>query len=229
MLDPDFPKWLLTAGYQRTVEFIHYLSQDYSKRGLTENTDRCVAISGLETRIARSLRCRSRYGIFETYLHRNLFWQATDEKLERIEYKEEQYVPSWSWMAYNGGIRFFDNVSFNTSEGIVNLRFDEECEYALMADVGSFRDGLRLDGKHVVLDLNGVERGWVRYDMKNKDEGKGLCDERCVPVGKKTREGPEKYYVLIVRPTRDGEYRRVGVGMIQSEYVVSERFSGRVV
>ncbi|KAF2795847.1 hypothetical protein K505DRAFT_335682 [Melanomma pulvis-pyrius CBS 109.77] len=230
MLDPDFPKRLLTAGSQRTMEFIHYLSKENSKCGLTEKTDRCVAISGLEPRIARTLGYKSSYGIFETYLHGSLFWQATDEKLERIAYKEEQYVPSWSWMAYTRGIRFFDKVSFNIVEWNVNLRFDEECEHALMADLGSFRDRLSLDGKHDVFELNGVERGWVRYDMKNKDQSKHLCDERCVPAGKMTRGGgPEMYYVLVFRPTRDSEYSRVGVGMSQSEYVVRDRSSGRVV
>lgn len=94
ILDPDFLKLLLTAGYDRTVEFIQYVSQHYFyERGITENSDKYVAISGVETRIAHALRCRSIYGIFETYLHRNLFWQATDKKLERVVYKEEQYVP----------------------------------------------------------------------------------------------------------------------------------------
>jgi hypothetical protein len=57
MLDLDFPAWLLELSDQRTIEFIHFLSEEYSKRGLTKKTNRCVAISGLEDRIARAKRC----------------------------------------------------------------------------------------------------------------------------------------------------------------------------
>lgn len=105
MLDPNFPDRLLASGDQRTMEFIYFLSEGYSKRGLTDGTDRCVAISGLEARIARAIGCESRYGIFQRYLHRNLLWQRSDgKKTKRIGY-ETSIVPSWSWMAYDGGIR----------------------------------------------------------------------------------------------------------------------------
>jgi hypothetical protein len=103
MLDPNFPNRLLESGYRRTMEFIHFLFEDYSKRDLTEKTDKSVATSGLVARIAGALKCQSRYGIFQQYLHRNLLWQTSDNKMERIVYKNRN-VPSWSWMAYNGGI-----------------------------------------------------------------------------------------------------------------------------
>jgi hypothetical protein len=138
MLDPNFPNRLLKSGYQRTMEFIYFLFEDYSKRNLTEKTDRAVATSGLEARIAGALRCQSRYGIFEQYLHRNLLWQASDNKMERIKYPTRN-VPSWSWMAYNGGIQFM-NIPFGTVDWIDNLRFDKGCELALITDVGEFRD-----------------------------------------------------------------------------------------
>ncbi|KAF2807991.1 HET-domain-containing protein [Mytilinidion resinicola] len=232
MLDPYFPKRLLTSGNERIMEFIHFLSEDYSKRGLIEKTDRCVAISGLEARIARALSCGSSYGIFESFLHRNLLWQPSDTKLEKIVY-EDWHVPSWSWMAYNGGIRFFDkDISFGTVDWIVNLRFDEECKHALIADVGKFQDGMKQCGKYAVLDSGGVERGWIQYDIeKDKDEeDKDLCEERCVVVGK-TKKVATKYYILVVRPTKvvSGEYRRVGVGLIRSNCVVRERLGVRIV
>ncbi|KAH8593102.1 heterokaryon incompatibility protein-domain-containing protein [Bisporella sp. PMI_857] len=231
MLDPDFPERLLMSGYQRTMEFIHFLSQDYSKRGLTEKTDKCVAISGLEARIARALGCKSRCGIFETYLHRNLLWQPSDIKMEKIVYKSRQ-VPSWSWMAYGGGIRFLDkDIKFGTVDWIDNLRFHDVCEHALIADVGKFRDGMELDGNYAVINSGGMERGRAQYDVeKDKDkERRGLCEERCVVVGRKTKNGVKDYYILVVRPTGDGEYRRVGVGLIRSDCVVRERLRVRVI
>ncbi|KAH8727377.1 heterokaryon incompatibility protein-domain-containing protein, partial [Phaeosphaeriaceae sp. PMI808] len=105
MLDSNFPARLLGSGSRRTVEFISFLFEDYSKRLLTEGTDRAVAISGLQDRIAGALNCETRYGVFQRYLHRNLLWHACDNRLERIEYPKPE-VPSWSWMAYTGGVKF---------------------------------------------------------------------------------------------------------------------------
>jgi hypothetical protein len=231
MLDPDFPKRLLRSGHQRTMEFIHFLFEDYSKRDLTKKTDRAVAISGLEARIARALRCQSRYGIFQQYLHRNLLWQMSDNKMERIMYKNRN-VPSWSWMAYNGGIQFMD-IPFGTVDWIDNLRFDEECKHALITNVGEFRDcTMEPDGKYyAILDFSRTKRGWIQYDVKEDED---LFKERCIVAGKKSskywdRLGVKEYYILVVRPTSvDGEYKRVGVGLIQSDYVVRQRFNMRV-
>ena len=237
MLDPNFPNRLLKSGYQRTMEFIHFLFEDYSKRDLTEKTDRSVAISGLEARIAGALRCQSRYGIFEQYLHRNLLWQTSDNKMERIVYKNRN-VPSWSWMAYNGGIKFMD-IPFGTVDWIDNLRFDEGRELVLIADVGEFRNcTMEPDGKHyAILDSGRTKRGWIQYDI---EEDEDLFKQQCVVAGKKSSKDEDKiedgdrldvkeYYILVARPTSmDGEYKRVGVGLIQSDYVARQRLNVRV-
>lgn len=98
---------LLYLGHRRIIEFIRFLIEDYSKRDITHQTDRYVAMSGLQAGIARAIGCEGRYGTLQKYFHRNLLWQASDVKLEKIEY-ETLHVPSWSWMAYTGGIRFLN-------------------------------------------------------------------------------------------------------------------------
>jgi hypothetical protein len=104
MLDPSFPERLLNAGDERTIEFIQFLSTEYSRRGLTEETDRCTAISGLESRIAQANKCETKIVIFESFLHRSLLWERSGERnTDRIGY-DTQIVPSWSWMAYSGSI-----------------------------------------------------------------------------------------------------------------------------
>jgi hypothetical protein len=178
----------------------------------------------LEDRITGALKCQSGYGIFQKYLHRNLLWQASDDKLKEIAY--DHHVPSWSWMANSGGIQFM-HIPFGEVDWIDHLRFDEECEFALIADVAEFRNcTMKLDGDHYeVLDLSRRKRGWIRYDA---EDGKELGKERCVVVGRK--RNITEYYILVVRPTRvDGLYRRVGVGSIHSGYVVRHRINMRVV
>jgi len=227
LLDPNFPDRLLELGDQRITEFIHFLSESYSKRGLTVETDRCVAISGLEARIADTLGCESRYGIFQRYLHRNLLWQPSDKKMKRIEYKS-QNVPSWSWMAYNGGIQFMD-IPSGKVDWIDNLRLNQKCESALITDVGKFRNcTMKPDGDHyAVLNLFRRKRGWIRYNVEDR---KKLRKEQCVVVGRTAKTSVEEYYILVVVPTGvDGEYRRVGVGMIHSGCVVKRRSNVRVI
>jgi hypothetical protein len=246
MLDPQFPTRLLKSGYQRTVEFIHFLFEEYSKRGLTEKTDKCVAVSGLENRIARVKKCQSRYGVFQPYLHRNLLWQRSgDEKMERIKY-ETQNVPSWSWMAYDGGIQFMD-IPFGGVDWTVNLRFNKKHSYrwfnrkakhALVTDIGVFRNCSleERDMNYVILDSSRAERGWIWYDVEASEE---LHAVLCVVVGREPLKNDleqMKYYILVVRPisvdsmdSRDSEYTRVGVGWVQGDYVTRQRLNVRVV
>ena len=200
---------------------------DYSKRELTKQTDRCVAMSGLHTRIARMIGCDGRYGTLETYLHRNLLWHASDRKLQKIEH--ESYVPSWSWMAYDGGIRFLDEeeIPLGHVQWITDLRFDKHCDHALIADVGVFQDCMmELEGsRYAVFDLSETNRGWIRYDVK---DGKNLLEEHCVVVG--STENSENYYILLVRPTTvDGEYERVGMGRVSKNCLMRTRANVQVV
>jgi hypothetical protein len=184
-------------------------------------------MSGLQARIARTINCEGRYGAFQTYLHRNLLWHAPDVKLKKIEY--ESYVPSWSWMAYDGGIRFLDRIEipFNQVQWVTNLCFDPDRKDALIADVGKFQDcRIELDGNYfAIIDLLATKKGWIRYDV---EDGKNLLEEHCVVVGSKVNR--EDYYILLVRPTTvDGEYERVGIGQVSKNCLVRTRANVRVV
>jgi hypothetical protein len=229
MLDPEFPNRLLKSSPERVVEFIQFLLEDYSKRSLTKKTDRSVAISGLVSRITSVLPHRSRHGVFEQYLHRNLLWQASDSRMEKLEY-ETQLVPSWSWMAYNGGIQFM-SIAFGTVDWNKNLRFDTEIDHALVTDVGNFQACTlkQEEMHHAILDLSGIQRGWVKYDIGS---GGDICKEQCVVIGRKSNdlENEKEYYMLVVRPTSvDREYNRAGVGLIQSGFVLRQRLEVRIV
>ncbi|KAF2175868.1 hypothetical protein K469DRAFT_723786 [Zopfia rhizophila CBS 207.26] len=193
-LDSKFPERLVGSGDIRTVEFIYSLSEDYSKRHLSKSTDRAVAISGLQDRIAGALR-----------------------------------LPSWSWMAYTGGVQFM-KVPFDV-EWIDNLRFDDERKLALIADVGKFRKCTIEPDKrcHAILDFGGVKRGWVQYDV---EEIVDLRKVQCVVIARywENRSLVKKYSILVVRPTGvDGEYDRVGSGMIHSDCMVREALNMRIV
>ncbi|KAF7569443.1 HET domain containing protein [Pyrenophora tritici-repentis] len=229
-LDPSFPDRLLKSGKERTVEFIHFLFENYSKRGLTKDTDRCVAVSGLEARIARALECNSRHGIFQKHLHRNLLWQASNREMERIAYDNDQHIPSWSWMACSGGIRFME-VEIGSVSWADELAFDDERDSAaLNADVGKFRKCTLKPGgdRYTISNFFGGKRGWVHYDVKS---GRREHEELCVVVGRaEEKASKDHYYILVVVPTgEDGEYKRVGVGMVRTRCVEKLRAHVRIV
>jgi hypothetical protein len=240
MLDPNFPKRLLKAGNERTIEFIQFLSTEYSKRGLTEKTDRCAAISGLESRIAQAKKCETRFGIFQSFLHRSLLWQRSEERdTDRIDYGA-QIVPSWSWMAYNGSIEFTD-IPFGEVEWVRGLRFNKrngrrwvnkKWKPALVTDISSLRkcNHERRGTAYAILDLDGVKRGWIQYDMETHER---LNSEGYVVVGRDSRKsdaGKRNYYILVVRPTGiENEYTRVGAGCILSDYVTRQGVQALIV
>jgi hypothetical protein len=240
MLDPSFPQRLLRAGDERTIDFIQFLSTEYSRRGLTEKTDRCTAISGLESRIAQAKKCETRFGIFESFLHRSLLWQRNEERnTDRIGYKS-QIVPSWSWMAYNGSIGFTD-IPFGSVEWVRSLKFNKRYKYrrfikkwkpALVTNISSFRNCSlkRSEAGCAILDLDRAERGEIQYDIETHER---LDSERCVVLGRDSLEsdaGKTNYYILVVRPTgMKNEYTRVGVGRIQGDYVARQDLQALIV
>ncbi|CAG5158159.1 uncharacterized protein ALTATR162_LOCUS5014 [Alternaria atra] len=144
----------------------------------------------------------------------------------------DYHVPSWSWMAYSGGIQFMD-IPLGEVDWIDHLRFDEEREYghAIIANLWTFQNCMIEvhEAQHAVLDPSRVKRGWMQYDVEG---GEDIRKEDCVVMGRRRKSNSdiEEYYVLVVRSTSvDGEYRRAGVGLIQSDYVVAQRTNIRLV
>jgi hypothetical protein len=231
LLDPIFPKRLLEAGSERIVDFINSLFEDYSKRDLTHLTDRAIAISGLQTRIAQTLKCQGNYGIFDRFLHRSLLWQrCSEEKMERIKYSGPK-VPSWSWTAYRGGIKFI-RVSFSTREGIrwhQDLKFDDEQKDTLIGSVGKFWNCTieQKESQHAILDSQGTKRGWLLFDVEDCTD---IGLHRCVVIGRTGRKSEIKYYILVVRSTGlKREYERVGVGLIWASHISKLEDNVRIV
>jgi hypothetical protein len=197
-------------------------------------------MTGLEARIARARGCQSRYGIFKQYLYRTILWQRSGEKMERIRY-EPPVAPSWSWMAYDGGIQFMDipfsdvdwNDDFPFNNWFDKLRFSKH-KCALITNVCVFRNCSleQRDTSFAILDSSKAERGQIQYDVEASED---LHAERCVVIGRESDPNNSgstnrKCYILVVGQTGvDDEYRRLGVGWIQSDYVARQKRNVQVV
>jgi hypothetical protein len=134
-------------------------------------------------------------------------------------------------MAYDGGIRFQDesDLLVGVVHWTTNLRFDKDrdCEHALIADLGEFRDCKTVlkGNRYAVIDFSETNRGWICYDV---EDSRNLLEEHCVVVG--STGNSEDYYILLVRPTSvDSEYERVGMGQVSKNCLVRMRVDVRVV
>ena len=123
------------------------------------------------------------------------------------------------------------NIEIGSVSWVDGLAFDNERDsVALIADVGKFRNCTsKPDGdRYTISDFFGSRKGWIQYDVES---GKKSHKEQCVVVGK--MEGcadKDHYYILVVVPTReDGEYTRVGVGMVRTGCVKKLRACVRIV
>ncbi|KAK0741097.1 hypothetical protein B0T18DRAFT_440491 [Schizothecium vesticola] len=150
------------------------------------NTDRDVAIYSLLERMEQALKTEER-------THEN--------KTRPIPYKDRT-VPSWSWMAYPGGIGFIADA---TKDHTVLRRMD----------LGFTKDGEALNVK--VRKFGGDCRS-LSFDVADQIQ---LKDCNCIEDARKT------YYVLVIR--KKGwrrRYKRVGVGKVEAHYVSRECVPG---
>jgi hypothetical protein len=136
-------------------------------------------------------------------------------------------------MACGGGIKFME-VTTSSVSWVNALAFDAERDSAaLITDVGKFQHvTLEKNGDHYILsNLFRRQKGWVRYDVEGVKSGRRDC---CVVIGQTEKNekkiGKKYYYILVVLPTReDGEYTRIGVGMVRTGCVKRLRAGVRIV
>jgi hypothetical protein len=207
------------------VELFQSLFADYSNFGLTEVTDRPIAIDSLAMALAKAFNTNVRYGIFERYLHKSLLWQRSqDIPMRRIFYAAGEAPPSWSWMAYHGHIEYSKIQDVEWDRSVQFVRNVASClendSNVLEARVRRLQDcEIKSEGtKHIIRDQNDNEVGHLCFDIqldhvirvqKNNEvgylcydtqPGKAPIEVRCAIMGRETRgkDGKRKYYVLLV-------------------------------
>ena len=106
--DSNFPYSVQAYREGKTLQHYQNLFERYSTLGLSYVTDRPRAIVGLEQRLKTALKSAGGYGIFQSNFHRGLLWhrQRSQVALNRIKFEPQDRVPSWSWMAFDGEIRY---------------------------------------------------------------------------------------------------------------------------
>jgi hypothetical protein len=204
------------------IELYQSLYERYSNLNLSFEEDRPVAIKGLEARLIRTFDTTGGFGIFDRYLHRCLLWQRSGDCLRRIVSFRKGKIPSWSWMAYNGGIRYLD-VPFGEvvwSEDIISpysetgLKNWRDVDDGAMAPwiIAPAWDVIEPQNRHMILDE--PSRTFTR-------------PLKCVTVGKNRTpqlDGRRIHYVLVISFVSSADefevYERIGVGFVEEQYIM---------
>ncbi|EXF84156.1 TOL [Colletotrichum fioriniae PJ7] len=227
--DPRFPTIAMNSPRGAKIHLYQDLYKQYSRLQFSRNEDRPFGIAGLEKRLIQSFKTHGGYGVFDDgggLLRRSLLWQrGSDSTLDRIIFPAERdlEVPTWSWMAYKGGIDYleppFDGVDWEKSE--------IQSPWANKSPDGFYHTS----DKSLGISLSAVAREFSQLDIDHsasklifdnpaKSDGQ-LPNVRVIVVGRsrdKMKDSERRCFVLLVAPKASKSagglmvYERTGVG-----------------
>jgi len=204
------------------IKLYQDIYQRYIRLSLSRISDRPIAIRGLELRLLKALGTRGGQGVLEGDLARSLLWRKRSNDLECIDFtkspldigtEEPKFPPSWSWMAYEGPIKYMNRPhkdadwqqwiwekdlvsSWDTTPMGSNSLFE------LRVQVRNISPALPT-GPMVYLDKSPCLFPADRY--------------KCVVLGQRNNSD---FYVLIVRPRKEGNvYVRAGVARLKRKQI----------
>ncbi|KAI1420106.1 hypothetical protein F5Y12DRAFT_792268 [Xylaria sp. FL1777] len=234
--DPNFPRSVdqFTKGLR--IEIFQDLYERYSRLDLSYPSDRPLAIRGLESRLINTFGTSGGVGIFEIYLHRSLLWQRAGDTLKTITGLPDVPVPSWSWMAYDGPIRYltapFGEVTW--SKNIIS----PFCEDGRRDAVGNGD----LRGKGVIA-TSPLELEAPVWNLLDAESGERIMDDpdrafdqpiQCVVLGKSKVppvDESQVHWVLLVHHKKVVDniavYERIGVGALMKRHIAFDKPQGR--
>ncbi|KAK1979868.1 heterokaryon incompatibility protein-domain-containing protein [Colletotrichum cereale] len=218
--DSNFPYSVEADKQGKQLQLYQGLYERYSTLGLSYDSDRPMAISGLEKRLMRALKSAGGFGIFQSNFHRDLLWQRrnSESTLKRIDFGTGHHakIPSWSWMAYSGEIRYM-NVPLDDIERKKDILspFETLSPGKLYADS---KPGARAEIRAPVYAIAVKKPDWLILDEPQRQPSSPLS---CVIVGKSKLHKSEQptFYVLVVsfagRSGQEDFFERVGVAYLK--------------
>jgi hypothetical protein len=232
ILDPAFPERLTRSGYDRTLDFIERLFENYAQAGLSRRSDKEVAISGLLQRIGTALNSRFVYGVFECIRWPLILWRALDSTNNEAVSASMAAVklPSWSWMSYDH-IEFLDAGVMQIAENSIQFRVEKQQLDVYIFDLQDCSMAPKSD-LQILVNSSDEEIQKVWFDSNERIETLG-----CVIVARRIKNDffydlvrdKEEVFVLFVVAKGQGQYRRVGVGEISLQYISQSSVRGVLV
>ncbi|KAJ3533867.1 hypothetical protein NM208_g7792 [Fusarium decemcellulare] len=232
--DPQFPQLLMKKA-DKGAKILGYqgICKHYCQLGLSHDTDRPWAIKGLQERFLRTLKFDGKidggFGVFcedqangrrRGWLRRGLLWRRAEdvEALSRIDFSSGRVntkIPSWSWMAFTGGIDFISAEFGGTEWEPVQTQWDAGPTRTSEGVLGAMAKDYKADGQGVT----------IFFDCPNASDQSA---SKCVVLGKEKNmisDGHKMHYVLLVQPkpaSSEGVhlvYERVGAGILPGKCI----------
>jgi hypothetical protein len=250
--DPRFPEKVMRASRAMKIAYFQGLFKQYSRLRLTNEKDRPIAIAGLESRLRKAFECEGAYGIFDDWkwpgdglFHRSMLWRRGEEAGdEPLRLTEGSQVPSWSWMAYGGGIDYID-PPFGTADWdkkhitlpwVKAFPIQETQLHIEYCAIPVVVQKFKVTDKESLSDR--IKRTFVRsflqsptYELVYDTTTSGGRQGSCVVVAfsnQFTKTQDQRSYVLLVVKDQDIQlqtgrivpgYRRIGVGYMLGESI----------
>ncbi|KAL1868946.1 hypothetical protein Daus18300_005782 [Diaporthe australafricana] len=240
--DTHFPQMILSASKGEHIVRYQNLYAQYSRLGLSRPSDRLYAINGLQTRLLRAFRTtEGGFGLFDEgpvlrgHLRRSLLWRRGEdvERLEPIGFPgTSESPPSWSWMAYTGGIDYLEPVFDKTSWKPLASPWTRPGWADAPTKPLREGGGLTLEGMAERFDLTrarGLDEALLVFDRPEEANSPLL---HCVVLGASGGDADGRRYVLVVTPMSEIEgnfatWARVGAGYLTARCL--ERNQTRIV
>ncbi|KAL1609182.1 hypothetical protein SLS59_001546 [Nothophoma quercina] len=218
--DPNFPSSMEKHYKGMRILFFQNVYETYAQLQFTYERDRAVGMAGIETRLARVYKARAKFGILDhsqepSYLRRSLLWQNVDNgaPLELIDYPKDTVVPTWSWMAVMGPIKYVD-IAFDTVEWSNDLQSYSGSASHTQGRPEQYLEALWAISRPFETETEDI----VRFDRSDHRLDTNM---HCVVLGTEKAESsevPEKHYGLLVESDNErNTYRRIGVATFMRE------------
>jgi hypothetical protein len=216
--DPNFPKILNPAKRGERILHFQELYQQYSRLELSSDYDRPTAIDGLQQRLLRTMAVDGGFGILHDcrshgLLCRSLLWHRGEDtvRLKPIKFpNDREHVPSWSWMAFSGGIDYFP-LTWNGYDW-------ERIQPPWPRPAGAAPSNV-FSGKMRAFDYSMPECSIVFDDCTTPPSSEAMAFLLSIEKTPKHIDD-KKHYILVVKPKKargqDGGtmYERIGAGYV---------------
>lgn len=222
--DSAFPNLTTNVSKGGKIRLYENLYEQYSRLALTVNQDRPLAIAGLEIRLIRALDVHGGFGVFEShrpgdesYLRRSLLWRRGHDcpSMIKIQFGSERAisVPSWSWMAYEGGIDYL-NPPFNGTDWERGIKspWTQQSSQESSWHTTDRRGNRVLEGKAYKFSVGNDDD--ITFDHEDNKEVENLG---CVVIGTSKLGIDQKnkeYYVLVIGKQSGSGWERIGAGKL---------------
>ncbi|KAH8779028.1 hypothetical protein BGZ57DRAFT_761135 [Hyaloscypha finlandica] len=235
--DPNFPEAAIKVLGGK-IPLYQNLYTHYSRLKFPRYSDRPIAIAGLEKLLIRTFDTRGGFGVFDDgrgLLHRSLLWnRGSDEaSLDKITSPADSQimVPTWSWMAFKGGIDYLDLPFDGGDLEEQEIRFPWTPDSRGVWPTGDQGGVVELSAVARDLDFTGktgAESKLIYDHLPNS--GDSSQSVKCVIVGRLREDAGQSeqtriHYVLLV--TAKASYitegalvcERVGVGHLLGQWI----------